>query len=74
MGPTVFGHHGPQKPLEQGGYSSNVLACPGEVWERFIILDDPLVHVTGHGMRAPTISVALNLSLELHAFLLEIES
>ena len=53
---------------------SDVLACPGEVWEGFIILDDALVHVTNHGMRTPTVSVALDLSLELRTFLLELES
>jgi hypothetical protein len=46
----------------------------GEVWEGFIILDDPLVHVIGHGARTPTISVAFDLLLELCAFLLELES
>jgi hypothetical protein len=46
----------------------------GEVWEGFIILDDPLVHVIGHGARMPTISVAFDLLLELCAFLLELES
>ena len=44
------------------------------MWECFVILDDPLVHVAGHGMHMPTISVALDLSLELRAFLLELES
>ena len=54
--------------------SSDVLACPGEVWEGFIILDDPPVHVIGHDTRTPTVSMALDLSLELCAFLLELES
>ena len=54
----------------QGCYSSNVLACLGEVWEGFIVLDDPLVHITGYDMRTPTVSMAL----ELRAFLLELES
>ena len=44
------------------------------MWEGFIILDDPLVHVAGHGAGTPVISVALDLSLELRAFLLELES
>ena len=44
------------------------------MWEGFIVLDDPSVHIAGHGTRTPTISVALNLSLELRAFLLELES
>jgi len=50
------------------------LACPGEVWEGFVVLDDPPVHVTGHGVWAPTVSAALNLSIELRAFLLKLES
>ena len=43
------------------------------MWEGFIILDDLLVHVTGHGVRMPTVSMALDLSIELRAFLLELE-
>ena len=65
---------GPRKPPEQGHRSSDVLACPGKVWEGFTVLDDPLVHIMGHGARAPTVSVVLDLSLELHVFLLELES
>ena len=42
--------------------------------EHFIILDDPSVHIMGHGMRTPTVFMALDLSLELHAFLLKLES
>ena len=44
------------------------------MWEGFVIFDDPSVHVVGHGARAPTVSVVLNLSLELRVFLLELES
>ena len=44
------------------------------MWEGFIILDDPLAHVVVHDVRAPIVSVALDLSLELHRFLLELES
>jgi len=66
MGPTI--------PPEQGHRSSDVLACPGKVWECFIILDDPLVHVVGQGACTPTVSVVLHLSLELRSFLLELES
>ena len=50
------------------------MACPGELWEGFIVLDDPPVHVTSHGTCMPTVSVALDLLLEFHAFLLELES
>ena len=58
---------GPEAP-EQGRRSSDVLTCPGEVWQGFVILDDPSVHVAGHGVRMPTVSMALDLSFELHAF------
>jgi hypothetical protein len=44
------------------------------VWEGFVIVDDPPVHVAGHGACTPTVSVALDLSLELRVFLLELES
>ena len=44
------------------------------MWEGFIVLDDPPVHITGHSTRTPTVSVVLDLSLELHVFLLELES
>ena len=44
------------------------------MWEGFIVLDDPLLHVTGHGACTPAVSVALDLLLELCAFLLEMES
>ena len=71
---TILGRRGPRKPSEQGHHSSDVLALPGEVWEGFIVLDDPLVHVVGHSVSTPAVSVALDLSLELRAFLLELES
>ena len=74
MGPTILGHRGPQNPSELGRCGGDVLACPGEVWEGLIILDDPLVHITSHGACTPTVSMVLDLSLELHAFLLELES
>ena len=74
MGQTILRCCGLRKPLGQGHRDSNVLACSGEVWEGFVVLDDPLVHVIGHGVRTPTVSVTLDLSLELHVFLLELES
>ena len=40
----------------------------------FIVLDDPPVHIMGHGACTPTISMALDLSIELGVFLLELES
>ena len=57
----------------QGCHTGDVLARPGKVWEGFIILDDPPVHVAGHGMRTPTVFVALDPSFAFHAFLLELE-
>ena len=74
MGSTILRRCEPQKPLEQGRCSGNVLACLGEVRECFIIIDDPPIHVAGHGACTPTVSVVLDLSIELHAFLLELES
>ena len=44
------------------------------MWEGIIILDNPLVHIVSHDACTPNISMALNLSLELHMFLLELES
>ena len=38
------------------------------------MLDDPLVHVTGHGVCVPPVFMALDLMIELRAFLLELES
>ena len=74
MGLTILGRRGPWKPPEQGHRSNDVLAHSGEVWEGFIILDDPLVHVAGHDTCTPTVSMALDLSLELRTFQLELES
>ena len=73
MGPTILGCRGLRKPSEQGHHGSDVLACLGEVWEGLIILDDPPVHITAHSLRTPTVSVALDLSLELRTFLLELK-
>ena len=60
--------------MEQGRHSGDVLARPGKAREGFFIGDDPPVHITGHRACAPTISVALDLPIELRAFLLELES
>jgi len=56
--------------LELGHHGSDVLPCLGEVWVGSIIFDDPLVHMVGHGACTPTISMALDLFLELRALLL----
>ena len=73
-GPSILGRHRIWKPPEQGCHSSDILACLDKVRERLIILDDPPVHVTGHGACASPVSVALDLVIELCAFLLELES
>jgi len=70
----ILGCCGPSKPTEQGRCSSDLLAHLGKVWEGFIIRDDPLVDIAGHGTLVPTVSVALDLPIELRAFLLELES
>ena len=74
VGPMILGCHGLQEPLEQGRHGSDVLACLGKVWEGSIVFDVPLVHVMGHGACTPTVSMALDLLLELYALLLELES
>ena len=74
VGPTILGRRGPWKPMEQGRHSSGVLAHPSEVWVGFIVRDDPLVHITGHGACAPTVSTVLDLTIKLNVFLLKLES
>ena len=46
----------------------------GKAREGFVIGDDPSVHIMGHGACASTVFVVLDLPIELHAFLLELES
>jgi hypothetical protein len=70
MGPVIFWCCRLWEPSEQGRRGSYVLACLGEVREILIILDDPLVHVTGDGACTPTVSAAFDLVLELSALLL----
>ena len=73
MGPMIFECRGLREPSEQGHRGSYVLACPGKVWEGSIVFDYPSIHITVHGARTPTVSAALDLSLELCALLLELE-
>ena len=73
VGPTILERRGLWKTMEQGRRSGDVLACPGEAREGFIVGDDPPVHVAGHGAGAPTVSTVLDLLIKLHAFLLELE-
>jgi hypothetical protein len=44
------------------------------VWESVIVLDDPQVHIMGHGARTPTFFTAHDLMLELCALLLQLEA
>ena len=44
------------------------------MWEGSVILDDPPVHIVGHGACTPNVSVVLDLSFKLRVFLLELES
>ena len=70
MGPTVFGCHGLREPSEQGRHGSYVLACPGEVWEASVVLDDPPIYVAGDGACTTTVFTMFDLTLELHTLLL----
>ena len=74
MGQTILGYRGLLERSKQGRRGNDVLACPGEVWEGSIVFDDPPVHVVGHGARTPAVSMALDISFELCALLLELES
>ena len=69
----ILRRRGPQKPMDQGGHNSDVMAHPSEVWEGFIVRDDPSVHIVGHGACTPIVSMALDLPIELHTFLPELE-
>ena len=60
--------------MEQGRHGGNVLAHLGKARKGFIIGDHPLVYIMGHGTCAPTVSTALDLPIELHAFLHKLES
>ena len=49
VGLTILGRCGLWKAMEQGYCGGDVLACPSKVGKGFIIGDDPLVYVAGHG-------------------------
>ena len=68
VGLTILGRRGLWKAMEQGHCGSDVLAHSGKARKGFIVSDDPSVHVMGPGARAPTVSAAFNLSIDLHAF------
>ena len=60
--------------MEQGRCNGDVLACLGETREGFTIGDDPLVYIAGHGACTPTVSMAFDLPIMLHTFLLGLKS
>ena len=74
VGLTILGCCSLWKAVEQGRCSGNVLACPSEVRKGFIIGDDPLVYVMGHGVCAPTVSVAFDLLIDVRVFPHKLES
>jgi len=74
VGSTILRRRSLWKTTDLGHRNGDVLARPGKVREGFIIHDDPPVHVVGHGACAPTVSMALDLLIELRMFLLELES
>jgi len=73
MGPSIFECRGLREPSEQGCCDRYVLTRPGEMQEAPIVLNDPLVHLAGPGVRATTVSSSRDLLLELRTFLLELE-
>jgi hypothetical protein len=42
----------------------------GEMQKAIVILDDPLIHIVGHGACTPAISIVKYFTLELWALLL----
>jgi len=62
------------RPWSRAVGSSDVVAHLGEARKGFIVGDDPLVYIMGQGACAPTVSMALDLLIELRALLLELES
>ena len=68
VGPTILGHCGLWKGMEQGHCGGDVLACPSEVRKGFIIGDDPLIYVMGHGACVSTVSTAFDLPIDQRVF------
>ena len=68
VGLMILGRRGLWKAMDQGRYSGDVLACPSEVRKGFIIGDDPLVYVVGHGLCVSSVSVAFDLTIDQHVF------
>jgi hypothetical protein len=64
--------HRLREPSEQSRRYGDVLACPGEVWETIIVLDDSSMHIAG--LSVHLIMVLCDLMLEHHALLLQMES
>ena len=68
VGLTILGCCDLWKAMEQGRCGGDVLACSGKARKGFIIGDDPLVYIVGHGTCAPTVSVAFDLSIDFRTF------
>ena len=68
VGPTILGRCGLWKAMEQGRCGGDVLACPSEVRKGFIVGDDPLVYIVGHGACVPTVSAAFDLPIHQRVF------
>jgi hypothetical protein len=59
------------KPSEQGRHSGDVLAGPSELRKIITVFHDPSMDVTGSGLCASILSVALcDLTFEVSAFFL----
>ena len=54
--------------MEQGHCGGDVLAYPSEVRKGFIIGNDPLIHITGHGACMPTVSAVFDLPIDQRVF------
>ena len=68
VGLAIFGRRGLWKAVKQGCCGSDVLACPGEVRVGFVVGEDPLVHIMGHGACASTIPAMLDLLINSLVF------
>ena len=64
----ILGRRGLQKVVQQGRRCSHVLAYPSEVRESPIIGEDPPMDITGRGACVPTVSVTLDLLLDVSVF------
>jgi hypothetical protein len=68
LGLSILGHCGLWEPSEHGHNVGYVLAHPGKMQKIVIILDDPMVHVTGLVACGSIISAMSDLVLKLYVF------